>query len=46
MEICSEMEKMVMCFRTDDLERSDHGLTKVLSQHLPVGTEKNHKNHS
>lgn len=42
MEICSELGKTVMCFMTDDSERSDHGLTKVISQHLPGGIEKNH----
>ena len=35
-----------LCALWHDSEKSDHGLTKVLSQHLPVGTEKNHKNHS
>jgi hypothetical protein len=42
MEVCSELGKRVMCFMTDDSERSDHGLTKVLSQHLSGGIEKNH----
>jgi hypothetical protein len=41
MEICSELGKRVMCFMTDDSDRSNHDLTKV-SQHLPGGTEKTH----
>jgi hypothetical protein len=34
---------MMGCVRNDKLERSRHGLIKVLFQHLPGGTEENHE---